>query len=94
VAAGDEAATSVWREAIEALADGLVIGQALVDAEVMVIGGGLAEAGEALLEPLREAVKQRLTFHRKPRLVRAAFGDEAGCIGAGLRAWDRLAVTA
>jgi glucokinase len=92
VAAGDEVAATVWREAIEALADGLVIGQALVDAEVIVIGGGLAEAGEALLAPLRTAVKERLTFHRKPRLVRAALGDEAGCIGAGLRAWDRLAV--
>lgn len=90
--AGDEVATRVWREAVEALADGLVIGQALMDAEVIVIGGGLAEAGEALLAPLRAAVKERLTFHRKPRLVRAALGDEAGCIGAGLRAWDRLAV--
>jgi glucokinase len=90
-AAGDEVAARVWREAIDALADGLVIGQALVDAEVIVIGGGLAEAGEALLEPLRTAVKERLTFHRKPRLVPAALGDEAGCIGAGLRAWDRLA---
>lgn len=92
VAAGEQLATSVWREAIEALADGLVIGQALVDAEVIVIGGGLAEAGDPLIEPLREAVTQRLTFHRTPRLVRAALGDEAGCIGAGLRAWDRLAV--
>jgi glucokinase len=91
VAAGDEVAAAVWREAIEALADGLVIGQALIDPEVIVIGGGLAEAGEVLLEPLRAAVKERLTFHRKPRLVRAALGDEAGCIGAGLRAWDRLA---
>jgi glucokinase len=91
-AAGDEVATRVWREAIGALADGLVIGQALVDAEVIVIGGGLAEAGEALLAPLRTAVKERLTFHRKPRVVPAALGDEAGCIGAGLRAWDRLAV--
>jgi glucokinase len=93
VAAGDELAARVWREAIGALADGLVVGQALVDAEVIVIGGGLATAGDALLAPLRTAVKERLTFHRKPRLVPAALGDEAGCIGAGLRAWDRLAAS-
>ena len=91
-AAGDELAATVWRDAIDALADGLVIGQAIVDAEVIVIGGGLAEAGEALLAPLRAAVKQRLTFHRPPRLVRAALGDRAGCIGAGLLGWDRLGV--
>jgi glucokinase len=89
-AGGEEYAVRVWREAVEALADGLVIAHALVDAEMIVIGGGLAAAGEALLEPLRTAVKERLTWLREPRLVAAALGDQAGCIGAGLRAWDLL----
>lgn len=90
VAAGDEVAASVWREAVAALADGLVLAQALYDVELIVIGGGLAEAGETLLAPLRTAVKERLTFQRAPRLVPAAFGDEAGCVGAALLARDRL----
>jgi glucokinase len=90
-AQGEPAASTVWREAVEALADGLVTGQALFDAEVVVVGGGLAGAGDALLGPLREAVRQRLTFHREPRLVRAALGDEAGCLGAGLLALDEAA---
>ena len=54
----------------------------------MVLGGGLAEAGDALLAPLRPALRERLTFHREPRLVRAALGDEAGCLGAALLALD------
>jgi glucokinase len=87
-ASGDRAAAEVWREAVEALADGLLIGMALLDPEVVVLGGGLAEAGGQLLDPLRSAVRARVTFHYEPRLVRAALGDEAGCLGAGLLALD------
>jgi glucokinase len=89
-AAGDPVARGVWRETIDALADGLLTGVALFDPEVVVVGGGLAEAGDALLVPLRDALRSRLTFHREPALLRAALGDEAGCIGAGLIALDIL----
>jgi glucokinase len=89
-AAGDPVAGDVWRETIDALADGLLTGVALFDPEVVVIGGGLAEAGDALLVPLGEALRSRLTFHREPVLLRAALGDEAGCLGAGLIALDAL----
>jgi glucokinase len=88
--AGDPIASQVWRETIEALADGLLTGQALFDTEVMVLGGGLAEAGEALLGPLRIALRERLTFHREPRLIPAVLGDEAGCLGAALLALDKV----
>ncbi|HEU4422148.1 MAG TPA: ROK family protein [Pilimelia sp.] len=88
--AGDPVAGTVWREAVDALADGLITGQALYDAEVIVLGGGLAEAGDTLLAPLRAALRERITFHREPRLVRAALGDEAGCLGAALLAADAL----
>ena len=37
---------------------------------------------------LRPALDQRTTFHRMPRLVRAALGDTADCLGAALLAWD------
>jgi glucokinase len=87
---GDEVAARVWRETVEALADGLLIGQALYDTETIVLGGGLAEAGAHLLDPLRAALRQRLTFHREPRLVPAALGDEAGRLGAALLALDTL----
>lgn len=91
-AADDPVAEHMWREAVEALADGLATAQALFDPKVVVIGGGLAEAGESLLAPLRLALRTRLTFHREPRLVSAALGDEAGCLGAALLALDAVTV--
>jgi glucokinase len=89
-AAGEELANRVWTEAVEAFADGLLTAQALYDAGIVVLGGGLAEAGEALLAPLRVALEARITFHRVPRIVRAALGDTAGCLGAALLALDSL----
>lgn len=89
-AAGEPLATAVWKDAVEALADGLLTAQALYDAGIVVLGGGLAEAGEALLAPLRVALDQRITFHRMPQLTRAALGDTAGCLGAALLALDSL----
>ena len=88
--AGDPVAGAVWREAVGALADGLVTAQALYDVDVLVVGGGLAEAGDALLVPLRSAFGERVTFHRKPEIVRAELGDSAGCVGAALLALDHL----
>jgi glucokinase len=89
-ARGDERAATVWRESIEALADGLVAAQALYDVNVLVLGGGLAEAGDALLSPLCEAFRERITFHRMPTIVRAALGADAGCVGAALLALDQV----
>ncbi|MEU4551502.1 ROK family protein [Micromonospora violae] len=91
-AAGEPLASQVWQEAIEALADGLASGQALFDVATIVLGGGLAQAGERLLTPLRAALHERLTFHREPQLVAAALGDEAGCLGAALLALDAVGV--
>jgi glucokinase len=89
-AQGEATAAEVWRETIDALADGLMTGIALFDPAVIVLGGGLAEAGEALLAPLRAGVHARVTFHREPDITRAALGDEAGCLGAALLALDNL----
>ncbi|MEU1646597.1 ROK family protein [Micromonospora zamorensis] len=91
-AAGEPLAGEVWQEAVEALADGLATGQALYDVATIVLGGGLAQAGDRLLTPLRSALHERMTFHREPRLVAAALGDEAGCLGAALLALDAVGV--
>ena len=92
VEAGDLRALAVWGDAIDALAAGLVTGITLLDPRVLIIGGGLAEAGDTLFGPLRAAVEARITFQKLPLIVPAALGDTAGCLGAGLLAWDLLSV--
>jgi glucokinase len=89
--AGEPAATQIWSETIDALADGLRIGITLHDPDLIILGGGLAEAGAALLEPLTDAVRARLTFQTMPAVTRAALGDEAGCLGAAVLALDLAA---
>ncbi|MFE9658957.1 ROK family protein [Streptomyces sp. NPDC005955] len=84
----DPDARVVWDRAVDALAAALATVTTLFAPQVVVIGGGLAEAGGLLLDPLRSAVARRLTFQRRPELVLAALGDMAGCLGAGLAAWD------
>jgi glucokinase len=91
VASGDARATAVWQAAVDALADGLLTALTLLDPRVVIVGGGLAEAGDTLLIPLREALAQRITFQRPPTVVPAALGDAAGCLGSALMAWDLLA---
>ncbi|MGI5138981.1 MULTISPECIES: ROK family protein [unclassified Streptomyces] len=93
VASGEPNAVRVWQEAVDALADGLVTALTLLDPRTLIIGGGLAEAGETLFTPLRDAVRRRLTFQKAPSIVPAALGDTAGCLGAGLLAWDLLEST-
>ncbi|MGQ4359841.1 ROK family protein [Streptomyces sp. SAS_272] len=92
-ASGDPDAVRVWQDAVDALADGLITALTLLDPRTLVIGGGLAEAGEALFTPLRDAVRRRVTFQKLPEIVPAALGDTAGCLGAGLLAWDLLNTT-
>lgn len=86
---GDRDAAWVWDDAVDLLAWGVTVLTAVVAPDVVVLGGGLAEAGERLLAPLRSRVAARLTFQRPPRLVGAELGDLAGCLGAALVATDR-----
>ncbi|MFF7950480.1 ROK family protein [Streptomyces griseorubiginosus] len=90
VDADDPKAREVWQHAVDTLADGLITALTLLDPRTLIIGGGLAEAGETLFTPLREAVRSRITFQKPPTIVPAALGDTAGCLGAGLLAWDLL----
>jgi glucokinase len=90
VESNDGRAVGVWRDAVDALAAGLVTAVTLIDPRTVIIGGGLAEAGDVLFVPLREAVRARVTFQQLPTIVPAALGEAAGCLGAGLLARDLL----
>ncbi|GAA1506282.1 ROK family protein [Agromyces terreus] len=87
-AGGDPVAASVWNDALDALADALARLAAILAPEAIVIGGGLSQAGDALFAPLRERLDARLSFHRRPRLVQARLGDDAGLLGTALAARD------
>ena len=84
-AGGDGDALAVWSAVVEALGQVLAGVQSLLDLELVVVGGGLANS-EGLLADLEAAIASRLTCQVPPRLVRAALGDEAGSLGAALLA--------
>jgi glucokinase len=58
---------------------------AALDPEVVVIGGGVSDAGDLLLIPAQQAFSRSLTgrgFREEARLVLAHFRNDAGLIGA------------
>jgi glucokinase len=73
---------------------GLVIAIAvqMVDPELVVIGGGVAQAGEPLLSGVRRSFEHHVlaSHRRRTRIVPAALGERAGVVGAGLLAWDHV----
>lgn len=90
VADGDPVAVSVWDDALDALARGVRVLATLIGPEVVVLGGGLAMAGELLVKPVADRLAALLTFQRMPELRLAELGDEAGSLGAGLLAMDLI----
>jgi glucokinase len=60
--------------------------------EIVVVGGGFAEAGELILEPARRVVAERALSPARDevRIIEAQLGREAGLIGSGLAAFEAL----
>jgi glucokinase len=84
----DAVAREVWQDAADALADALLIVHALLAPSLIVVGGGLAGAGEALLAPVRTRMERAGRLEPVPPLVPAQLGSRAGVIGAALAALD------
>ena len=89
--AGDADAREVWESAVDALGFAVAQLAATVAPEAIVIGGGLSRAGDALFAPLASRVNERLSFHRRPVLVPAQLGGDAGLLGAALIARESAA---
>lgn len=83
-AAGVPAARRILSETGRFLGAGLYNITRVLDPELIVLGGGAAGLGEALLGPARRECARRLqAFHLKaPRILRSALGDRAGLLGA------------
>lgn len=91
--AGDPVAREILGEAGFYLGIGIATLVTLFSPDVVVIGGGVAQAGDWLFEPIREIVRQRchVTPIERVHIVPAALGGEAGVVGAAV--WASTAVT-
>jgi glucokinase len=90
--AGDEAALEAFEKAGRALGQALGGVVNLLDVEACLVGGGVAEAGEVLLAPVRRGLR-RFAYPLLAegfRVIRAQFGNDAGLLGAAALAWERL----
>ncbi len=85
----DAEARKVWLASIRALAAGITSLINALDPEVVILGGGITQAGTALFRPLNDFLDR---FEWRPggaraRIVRAKLSDRAGAFGA---AWQAL----
>lgn len=82
-AAGDADAAAVWDRGCAALAEALVLSSVLLDPAVIVLGGGVALAGEQLLAPVRAGIARGLgRLPGTPAVEAARLGDGAALAGA------------
>ncbi|SHN75573.1 ROK family protein [Cryptosporangium aurantiacum] len=83
----DPVADRVWGEAVTALAFGVSTLTMLLDPALVVLGGGLALAGDALLEPVERAMADLLVWRDAPPIRLSTLGTAAGQWGAALEAF-------
>ena len=91
--AGDERAEKALAEVGRWLGVGMANVIVVLNPERIVVGGGVADAGDLLLEPARRELRRRIRVAPLERIeiVRAELGYEAGSIGAALWGAEQLA---
>ncbi|MBI4582539.1 MAG: ROK family protein [Planctomycetes bacterium] len=82
--AGDAEATAVWLKSVKALACAIASIINVLDPEVVILGGGIAQAGPALLDPLHRWLDrfEWRPLGEKVRIIPAVLGEFAGALGA------------
>ncbi len=88
---GDVFAKEVWMKSVKQLGIGLASLANILSPEVIVVGGGIAQADDDLFLPMNEFMKK---FEWQPNgkttsIVKAVFGDMAGAIGAASFAMNK-----
>jgi glucokinase len=91
---GDHVAQALWDDALDALALAIANYATLLAPELVVIGGGLASAGEYLFDPLIRRLESLVRFAEAPAVVPAALGPDAGWRGAAIAACRAARVSA
>jgi glucokinase len=90
---GDEVAGEIVSEIGRRLGEGVASLVNILDPHIVVVGGGVAEAGAQLWEPLRGAYRDAVEgYDARPEvsIVPAALGNDAGAIGAALLALEAV----
>src|SRR5574344_204774 len=84
--AGDPVAKRIFEIIGEYIGIGLTSVINLLNPEKVIIGGGVADAGDLLLEPIRKTVKKRVMVVAGDavEIVPAQLGNSAGVIGASM----------
>jgi len=85
----DEELAAMADEVADYLAMAIIAIAALLDPEAIIVGGGTAEAGEDLLDPVRERVASEVSA--PPLIIASAFGSEAQLYGAVFSALQSIA---
>ncbi|MFD3734700.1 ROK family protein [Streptomyces sp. NPDC058632] len=82
--AGDTAAVAAFDRAARALAAGIAATAALVEIDIAVVGGGVAQAGDVLFSPLNHHLRRyaAMPFLHHLRAVPAELGSDSGLVGA------------
>ena len=89
-AQGDEVAVEIWRGIAQKLACTVINACWLLNPAAIIIGGGVAKAGELLFGPLKESIEQQLSpaFLDGLEILPAQFSNDAGIIGAATLALE------
>ncbi|MFH1568706.1 MAG: ROK family protein [Gemmatimonadota bacterium] len=87
--AGDAVCAAIVGRAAHLLGVAIANLANLLDPEVVIVGGGVAQANDALFAPLVETARTYVCAFLRDRLtiVPAQLGEDAGLIGAGLAVW-------
>lgn len=81
----DPGAVQLLRNLASWLGQAIASLSAILDPEIVVIGGGVSQAGELLLEPIRDAFRKYAPaggFRPELSIVTAEFVNDAGVVGA------------
>ena len=89
---GNKTARQILREAGRYLGLGLANLVSTLNPEIIVIGGGVAQAGELLLGPARQEMKRwaQPLAARQVRVVRSVLKGNAGLLGVARLAWNHF----
>ncbi|MFI7677094.1 ROK family protein [Actinophytocola sp. NPDC049390] len=88
--AGDAVAAEAFRRGGQAIGLAITATAAVCDLDLVVIGGGVAQVGDLLFEPVRAtlATHARLSYLRALRVEQAKLGGGAGLYGAAALAYS------